>query len=98
MTSSPLGRPAISGYCSSLFSWTDSIDKWLMCGFSKNLWLRRGNVGGRSLCLTSATASLSNLVKLIYLNAVVKVARPSLSGNLRSSESSMGFNQRRHRA
>ncbi|KAG2333152.1 hypothetical protein Bca52824_004332 [Brassica carinata] len=63
-------------------SWTDSIDKWLMCGFSKNLWLRRGNVGGRSLCLTSATASLSNLVKLIYLNAVVKVARPSLSGSM----------------
>ncbi|KAJ4901122.1 Uncharacterized protein Rs2_15073 [Raphanus sativus] len=45
-----------------------------MCGFSKNLWLRRGNVGGRSLCLTSGTASLSTLVKLIYLNAVVKVA------------------------
>ncbi|KAL0866570.1 hypothetical protein Bca101_045688 [Brassica carinata] len=65
--------------CSSLFSWTDSIDKWLMCGFSK-IFGSDGNVGGRSLCLTSATASLSNLVKLIYLNAVVKVARPSLSG------------------
>ncbi|KAJ4904643.1 Uncharacterized protein Rs2_18594 [Raphanus sativus] len=66
--------PAISGYCSPLLSWTDSVDQWLMCGFSKNLWLRRGNVGGRSLCLTSGTASLSTLVKLIYLNAVVKVA------------------------
>ncbi|KAJ4872349.1 Uncharacterized protein Rs2_45976 [Raphanus sativus] len=32
---------------------------WLRCGFSKNLWLRRGNIGGRSLCLTSATASFS---------------------------------------
>ncbi|KAJ4890829.1 Uncharacterized protein Rs2_30577 [Raphanus sativus] len=69
-----LCRPAISGYCSPLLSWTDSVDQWLMCGFSKNLWLRRGNVGSRSLCLTSGTASLSTLVKLIYLNAVVKVA------------------------
>ncbi|WZZ64592.1 hypothetical protein YC2023_075962 [Brassica napus] len=71
--------PAISGYCSYLLSWTDSSDQWCKYDFSKNLWLRRGNVVDRSLCLSSALASLSNLVKLIYLNDSVKVVRPSLA-------------------
>ncbi|KAF2572668.1 hypothetical protein F2Q70_00002291 [Brassica cretica] len=64
-----------------LLSWADSVDQRLNYGFGKNLWFRHGNVGYRSLCLTLATASSSSdPVKLIYLNAVVKVARPSLSG------------------
>ncbi|KAF3516381.1 hypothetical protein DY000_02059564 [Brassica cretica] len=37
------------------------------------------DVVDRSLCLSSALASLSNLVKLIYLSAGVKVVRPSLA-------------------
>ncbi|CAN6858897.1 unnamed protein product [Brassica oleracea] len=76
-----LCRLAFSGYCSYLLSWADSVDQRLNYGFGKNLWFRHGNVGYRSLCLTLATASSSSdPVKLIYLNAVVKVARPSLSG------------------
>ncbi|KAG2276561.1 hypothetical protein Bca52824_059116 [Brassica carinata] len=76
-----LCRPAFSSYCSYLLSWADSVDQRLNYGFGKNLWFRHGNVGYRSLCLTLATASSSSdPVKLIYLNAVVKVARPSLSG------------------
>lgn len=51
-----------------------------MSDISKNRWLRHGNIGSWSLCLTSATASPSNTVKLINLYAVMKVACPSLPG------------------